>query len=239
MISAGSLTVTASTPPPRLRQLVDLLDARHSCRAFLPDEVPRETIASIVDTASRTPSWANSQPWHATIASGPALARLRQALQAHVSSSPPDAPDFDFPDSYSGVYQARRRECGLQLYAALDIAREDKAGRHRQLLRNYEFFSAPHVAILTAPAEQGVYGAVDCGGFVCAFLLAAEASGIASIAQAAPARYSPVVKECLGIGDDRRMVCAISFGFEDHAHAANSYRTRRAVVGELVTWLDH
>ena len=40
------------------------------------------------------------------------------------------------------------------------------------------------------------------------------------------------------IADDRLVVCGISFGYEDAAHPANSFRTRRAPLSEAVAWLD-
>ena len=38
--------------------------------------------------------------------------------------------------------------------------------------------------------------------------------------------------------DDRRVVCGISFGFADHAHLVNSYRTSRAKVADTVTFVE-
>ena len=46
------------------------------------------------------------------------------------------------------------------------------------------------------------------------------------------------VRSHFGIADDRLVVCGISFGYEDAAHPANSFRTRRAPLSEAVTWLD-
>lgn len=40
-----------------------LLEARHSCRAYLPTEVPRATIDAWLRTAQRAASWCNTQPW--------------------------------------------------------------------------------------------------------------------------------------------------------------------------------
>jgi hypothetical protein len=34
------------------------------------------------------------------------------------------------------------------------------------------------------------------------------------------------------------VVCGISFGYADHAHKVNSYRTSRASVADTVTFLD-
>ncbi|NNM72713.1 hypothetical protein HJG44_09995 [Enterovirga sp. DB1703] len=38
-----------------------LLEDRWSCRAFRPDLLPRETIASVIEAAQRAPSWCNTQ----------------------------------------------------------------------------------------------------------------------------------------------------------------------------------
>jgi hypothetical protein len=34
------------------------------------------------------------------------------------------------------------------------------------------------------------------------------------------------------------VVCGISFGFADHAHKINSYRTSRASVADTVTFVE-
>ena len=84
----------------------------------------------------------------------------------------------------------------------------------------------------------GVYGAVDCGGFVTSFTLAAQALGVATIPQAALAFHSDVVRAHFGLSDDRRVVCGISFGYPDRAHKANSYRTSRAALTDTVRFFD-
>jgi hypothetical protein len=66
-----------------------------------------------------------------------------------------------------------------------------RGDRARQSFENFRLFGAPHVAIITTDAEQGVYGAVDTGLYVNTFLLAATSLGIASIPQAALASHSP------------------------------------------------
>ncbi|MBZ4231695.1 nitroreductase family protein, partial [Mycobacterium tuberculosis] len=79
--------------------------------------------------------------------------------------------------------------------------------RLTQMLENYRFFGAPHVAVITSDAGLGTYGAVDCGGYVATFLAAASSLGVATCAQAALALYSDGVREHLGIGEDRLIVC--------------------------------
>ena len=215
-----------------------LLAARHSCRAFLPDPVPRATLEAILVSAQRAASWCNSQAWQVAITSGDGTERLRRALMEAAASGREGGSDFPFPAQYTGVYQERRRECGFQLYSAVGVARGDKAGYARQALENFRFFGAPHVAVLTSDPGLGVYGAVDVGGYVQVLMLAMQAQGVASIAQAALANHSALVKAQLGIPAERRMVCAISFGYEDATHPVNGWRTARAPLQDVVQWVN-
>ncbi|WP_084724970.1 nitroreductase [Streptacidiphilus melanogenes] len=212
-----------------------LLDDRWTCRKFLPDPVPQEQIERLLTMAQRTPSWCNTQPWQVVVTSGRGTERFREELAEHVRSQPP-ATDFDFPAQYAGVYRDRRRECGFQLYDTLGISKDDADGRVRQMLRNFELFDAPHVAVVTTEADLGVYGAVDCGLYVSTFLLGAQSLGLAAAPQAALASYSPFVREHFGIPENRRFVLGISFGYADPAAPVNAFRTSRAELDEVVTW---
>lgn len=215
-----------------------LMTARHSCRAFLPQPVPRETITRIMEIAQRTASWRNGQPWQVVITSGDGTERFREAMYAHAASDAPDQSDLPRPREYRGVYATRRKESGLALYRQLGIMKGDREGSDRQAMENFRLFGAPHVAIVTTDALLDVYGAVDCGGYVASFMLAAQALGVGTIAQGSLARYSPFVRDHFGIPDDRLLVCGISFGFPDTDHIVNGYRTTRAAVDEVVTWVD-
>ena len=68
-------------------------------------------------------------------------------------------------------------------------------------------------------------------------MLAAQALGLSTIPQAALAFHSDVVRKHFGLGDDRRVVCGISFGYGDKKHKVNSYRTSRATIPETVTFV--
>jgi len=214
----------------------DLLRARYSCRAFRPDPLPEATITQIVSAARHMPSWCNAQPWQLTITQGDATERFREMMLKTASSDAPVAPDLPWPTGYSGAYAERRRTCGFQLYDAVGIAKSDRAARKAQMLRNFALFDAPHVAIVTSPSELGPYGAMDCGGFVSAFTLAATALGVASIAQAAIASYAPQVRAHLELPEDRLVLCAISFGLADTEHPANKFRTERATPEAIIDW---
>ena len=215
-----------------------MLRERFSCRAFRPEPVPRAIIERILRMAQRSASWCNSQAWQLHITEGPATERFRQALLAQIASKPEGDPDIAHPREYRGVYLQRRRECGFQLYNTLGIARGDRQGYAKQGLENFRLFGAPHVAIVTSDEALGPYGAVDCGSYVATFLVAAWACGVASIAQAALAQQASFIHRFFDIGPDRLVVCGISFGFADEAHAANSFRTTRASIDEAVSWIS-
>lgn len=213
-----------------------LLVSRHSCRGFLPDPVASATIERILTMAQRTPSWCNAQPWQTLITMGTATEKFRDALCDHVMKHPVD-PDLAYPREYRGQYQERRRICGFQLYEAVGVARGDRVASGKQAFENFKFFGAPHIALVTSDEALGTYGAIDCGAYVNNFLLAAESLGVGSIAQASIASHAKFVRNYFGIGDDRQLVCAISFGYEDRAHKANAFRTERAALDDVVRWV--
>jgi len=217
----------------RFDSLLDVLTARYSCRAFHPDPLPDDLIARIVKAAGRAPSWCNAQPWQITVTRGPETERFRAALLDRARQGGPE-PDLPWPEAYPGAHGDRRRSCGFQLYEAVGIARGDRAGRTEQSMRNYHLFDAPHVAIVHSEAALGPYGAMDTGGFVTAFMLAAKALGVDTIAQASVAAYAPMIRAHFDLPETRLILCAISFGYGKADAPANRFRTTRAELDEVM-----
>ena len=218
-----------------IKALNALLDGRYSCRGFLKDEIPHDTIEAIVRTAQKVPSWCNSQPWQLSVCSPEKTKALAKTLTAAARGGM-HSPDIAFPERYQGIYKERRSICGWQLYDAVGVVKGDRDGSFKQMMENYNFFGAPHVAIVSTPKELGAYGVLDCGAFVTAFTLAAQGHGVATIPQAAIARMCSLVRKELGISEDRNILCAISFGYEDKDHPANQFRTARAEVDDVISW---
>ncbi len=213
-----------------------ILSRRHSCRAFRSERVPPDLIERMFALAQRAPSWCNSQAWQVILTSGEATERFRAELYA--AGTRPACSDIPEPAAYHGVYQTRRREAGYALYGSLGIDRKDLEARNLQLLENFRFFGAPHVAVITSDRSLGPYGYIDCGAYVSTLLQAAESLGIAAIPQAAIAMRSDTVRAHFAIPDDRVIVCGVSFGFSDTEHPANSFRTSREEPANVVEWHD-
>jgi nitroreductase len=106
------------------------------------------------------------------------------------------------------------------------------------MLENFRLFGAPHAMIITTESDLGVYGAIDCGAYVANVMLAAQSLGIATIAQAALAGVAPFVRDHFAIPPNRKVVCGIAFGYADPDHPANAFRTTRAPLDDVITFLN-
>ena len=146
--------------------LARLTSGRFTCRAYQSMPVPNDVIESIVEIARKTASWCNVQPWHLLITSAETTQSFRDALVEHATHATGIDSDIPFPEEYRGEFAERRREAGYRLYEALGIGRSDKDRRVAQGFENFRMFGAPHVAIVTIPAEFGLYAGVDCGAFI-------------------------------------------------------------------------
>jgi nitroreductase len=213
-----------------------LLGARHSCRAFQDRPVDPAVIKQMLELAQRSPSWCNTQPWEVFVTAGEGTERLRAAITAFAAQTAP-RPDLPFPTRYDGVHLERRRESAWQLYESVGIERGDRAASAAQALENFALFGAPHVALVTTERELGVYGAVDCGVYLGCLLIAAQSLGLATIPQAALAAVAPVIREQFGLADNRQVLFGVSFGYPDDDHPANGFRTTRAEIDDVMTWV--
>jgi nitroreductase len=234
MNSQDGSTTTSTHASEVLREL---FGARYSCRAFLKREVDRETIARLLELSQLSPSWCNTQPWRVHLISGEPLDRLRATATAYAAANQA-APDIPFPERYEGIAKERRFECAMQLYDSLGIERGDRAASGAQAMKNFEFFGAPHLAVFTTERALGPYGGIDCGVYLGHFLLAAQSLGIATIPQAAIAAVAPVMREQLGIAEDRDVIFGVSFGYADEDHPVNGFRTTRAEPEDVATWVE-
>ena len=231
----GALPVASK--PSDLNVLQRLATGRASCRAYRPESVPQDVIETLLDVAARSPSWCNVQPWHVAVISGEARRALGERLLAAHDGGAARGPDVPFPTDYAGVYGERRRESGFALYGALGIAR-DKARRAEEMRRNFDFFGAPHVLLVSAPAALGAYAMLDTGCFVAAFLLAAEAAGLGAVAQASIALHAGLLRETLHLPADRSILCGVAFGYPRSGHQANDLRTSRADLTQVADFID-
>ncbi len=209
--------------------------ARRSLRAYLQEPVERETLEAVFSAAQRAPSNCNTQPWIVHVASGASLQSLREAMPGRFMAGEISM-DFPYDGSYDGVYKERQYGAAQALYDAVHIAREDKAGRHEQFMRNFIFFDAPHVAFLFLPEPFGLREAADLGMYAQTLMLAMTAHGLGSCPQTALSFQADFIREQLGVDAANKLLFGISFGRPDPDAPANTCTTERAALADTVTF---
>jgi len=210
---------------------------RRSVRGYLPGSVPRHTLEEVLTLAQRAPSNCNVQPWRVYIASGETLERLREELVDAVVSG--ESQDFSGTiDDFFGPYRDKQVACAVELYGKMGIARDDREGRSWAMLRNFEFFGAPHVAYVCMSNRFGIGVALDVGMYVQTLMLAMKSRGISSCAQAALRAFPQVASAHLGIPDEEQILCGLSFGYEDPDVPANRVRQPRDPITSNVVFRD-
>ncbi|MBD3651211.1 MAG: nitroreductase [Alcanivorax sp.] len=219
------------------QSLADALRSRRSVRGFLDKPVPEETLKAIFELAQLAPSNCNIQPWKVFVASGEVRDELRRRMVEKVTAGVPMEPDFE-PNAgkFSGVYRQRQVDCAMELYNNMGIARDDKPGRMRAQLRNFELFDAPHVVFIGMEREFGPTVALDVGMYIQSLMLAMTAYGVGSCAQGSMRYFPNDVREIFGEPASTAILVGISFGYEDPDVAANRTRVGRAPLADSVAF---
>ncbi|MGE5183004.1 MAG: nitroreductase, partial [Acidobacteriota bacterium] len=218
-----------------LPALAELWKARASMRAFKPEPIPRATLVEMFAAAQDAPSWCNVQPWRVAVTEPPTTGKLAAAMVAAAKSALPHA-EVPFPLDYPPPYQQHRVACGVALYQAMGVARDDKAGRYDAWLRNYALFDAPHVAIVACDKRLGPYAYVDVGVWLGYVLTAAAALGIDTCPMASLAAYPEPLRAQLPIADTDTILFGLALGRADEAAPANRCRTTRDPVEANVSF---
>jgi len=219
------------------QSLADALRSRRSVRGFLDKPVPEETLKAIFELAQQAPSNCNIQPWKVFVASGEVRDELRRRMVEKVTAGVPMEPDFE-PNAgkFSGVYRQRQVDCAVELYNNMGIDRDDKPGRMRAQLRNFELFDAPHVVFIGMEREFGPTVALDVGMYIQSLMLAMTAYGVGSCAQGSMRYFPNDVREIFGEPASTAILVGISFGYEDPDVAANRTRVGRAPLADSVAF---
>jgi nitroreductase len=212
-----------------------LLRARFSCRAFTEEAVDPAEIEAALRDAQNVASWGNTQPWQVYASGQEDTRALAAALFEHTKSAPHQS-DIPFPTGFPDKQRERRRTCGWQLYGALGIQKGDREASGRQMRENFRLFGGQAFVLITTPKVLGAYGVLDCGGFLTGFLLALEARGLGSVAMAAVAGFSPFMRAWYEVPEEEDVLCGVTIGHKDMTHPANSFRTERAGLAEVVRW---
>jgi len=217
----------------------DVLIQRKSTRAFLDRPVERAVIERILDVARFAPSGANTQPWQVAVVTGRKKLKIQKKMEAAFRAGKRCRPDYPYyPERWFSPYQERRVACGMQLYSALHIGREDKARRLEQWAANYRAFDAPVALFFFMDKGLATGSFIDFGMFLQSLMLAAVEEGLATCPQAALGEYPEIVKAELDYPQESILICGMALGYEDADAKVNSYRTPREDVHAFTRFFD-
>lgn len=211
--------------------------SRISCRAFLDKPVPKQTVVDILETAKRAPSGGNLQPWLVHVLSGQPLAAFLTTIRSKLSLLPVgEGTEYNiYPPELQDPYRARRFKCGEDLYATMDIPRDNKPARLGQFARNYEFFGAPVGLFFCIDRRMGQDQWADLGMFMQTVMLLARERGLHTCAQEAWAIWHKTIAEFLPLPADVMLFSGMALGYMDESAPINSLRTQRAALDEFAT----
>lgn len=215
----------------------DALKARKSVRAYLDKPVTHESILRILDAARWAPSGTNTQPWEVYVVQGDTKSQIIDALETQFEQGAEASMEYAYyPNQWFSPFQERRRACGLAMFSALEISRQDKDKRLAQWKKNYSAFGAPVILyfVMHKGLEAGSF--FDYGMFYQSVMLAAMDEGLSTCPQAALAEFPQPVKDILGVGDDHLLLCGLALGYEDTRDVVNHYRTEREPIENFVTF---
>ena len=222
------------------------IQSRFSARAFLSTPVPRETIETILQVASRAASGTNTQPWKTYVLQGASrdglvekVCAAHDALRDNPALAAQYKEEYDYyPEKWVSPYIDRRRENGWSLYGLLGITKADKDKMHAQQQRNYKLFDAPVGLMFTLDRVMGRGSLVDYGMFLQSIMVAARARGLHTCPQAAWNGFAKIILPHIGAGPDEMLVCGMALGFADASALVNSFHTPREPVAQFTRWLE-
>ena len=215
----------------------EAVDSRISCRWFLDKAVDPKIVRELIAKAARAASGGNLQPWRVYALTGAPLAEIKRRVAAHIAGDhDPRHDEAEYPIYPVPIwdpYKSRREEHGVQLYGALKIARDDTQGRLDQYKRNFQFFNAPVALFIAIDRRLGPGQWSDLGGYIHALMYLARGHGLDTCAQESWARMHGIVGPFVNMPPAQMLFCAVSIGYGDRGHPANSFRSPRAEPEEF------
>jgi nitroreductase len=218
----------------------DVILGRRSIRGYKPDPVPRGLIEEIIMLAMRAPSSMNVQPWNFYVITGEPLDRIRAGNTERNVAGVPQSREFRIGTrGFEGKHRERQVGVAKQLFGAMGIARDDKAGRQDWVMRGFRQFDAPVCVIVTFDKElEGMDDApFDCGAVATALVNAAWSRGLGAVINSQGIMQSPVVREHAGVADDQVIMKSIALGWPDETFPANAVVSERKSVKEATVFV--
>ena len=216
-------------------EVSEAVNSRQSIRAFTDQEVSDKLIQRLLEKSARAASGGNVQPWKIFIINNETMINF---LKFQEDWTDPETPAYDiYPENLTEPYKTSRYEVGAEMYSILDIDRDDKEGRFKQMLENFKFFGAPSAFFCFVDRRMGRPQWSDLGMFLQNFMLLAKEAGLDTCPQEAWAIKQESVTAFVKAPDELMLFCGMAIGYKDDKAKINKLRTQRRPFEDWATFV--
>lgn len=216
------------------KNLETCIRRRHSIRFFEPDAVPDNILQNCLSLAQFSPSNSNIQNWRITFARGKARERVVNALFAEAQTHGPNIPPIP------AKFNTFRSEMGHQLYGpdGYNIDRSEKERFKEAQMRNFRFFDAPLVGVITMDKSLTTVDAMSVGMFIQTFMLALTAQGLGTCLQVSVTGFPKALRCEFSLDDEQEILCGIAVGYPVQNNKVNELVIGREDVNKGIRILE-
>ncbi len=215
--------------------VTDALNTRITVRDFLDTPVANDVLRGIFETARRTASGGNLQPWNVHVLTGEALDNFRDACFGKLMKGQMEEQTHEaYPSPLWEPQRSWRYKLGEDMYGLVGIAKDDKVGRMKWLANNVKFFGAPVGIIITGNKKLGMPQHLDIGIYLQSLMLLAREAGLHTAPQGWWRAWPETAREHLDFPDDEEVLVGMSLGYGNPDAKVNDLYADRAELEELV-----
>ena len=215
--------------------VTDALMSRITVRDFLDKPVAPDLLHSLFDTARRTPSGGNLQPWRVHVLTGSKLDAFREDCLGKLMKGQMEEMTFTpYPSPLWEPQRTWRYKLGEDMYGTMGIPREDKAARMMWLANNVKFFGAPVGIIITGNKALEMPQYLDVGIYLQTLMLLAREAGLHTAPQGWWRSWPDTARKHLDFPEDEHVLVGMSLGYGNPDAPVNSLWADRAELDELV-----
>ncbi|MDO9530151.1 MAG: nitroreductase [Syntrophales bacterium] len=216
----------------------EVIKGRRSIRKFKKDEISRDLLEDILETASWAPSWGNTQPWEFYILTGKPLDEFREKNHEKMVNGEPFSTDVPMQEDWPEHMKRRYGEMGKIVMTSMGIKRRDKDARNKIYQNMATLFDAPCLIVACMSRDIRIeYGMFDIGLIMQTICLSAYEKGIGSCIMAVAIGYPELLREILSIPEDRSIIIGAALGYPDKDSPINNFERERAPLTEFVKWV--
>lgn len=221
------------------KSVTEALDTRITTRGFLDKAVPEALLRDILQTAMRSPSGGNLQPWNIHVVRGETLKNMTEEGVKRAQAGQTEDPTYPaYPSPLWEPLRSWRYKLGEDMYARLGIEKEDKLARLGWLLQNMKFFEAPVGLIITGDKRLGMPQYMDIGILLQSIMLLAREHGLHTAPQGWWRNWPDLVGTFLDIPEEQEVMVGMSLGYGNPDNPVNDLYADRAKLDEVSKFYD-